>query len=84
MMKYKLFIPSYETIEDAFEIDAYFEDEAVEKYCEHIYHENDGWDWMKNDGCKTKICSVDESGKMTYYCFELEYIPSFFVAEVEA
>lgn len=84
-MKYKLFIPSFgDTVEDAYQIESIWPDDAVLEYCKHLHDENDGWEWMRNDGCQTKICVVDENEKVSYYCFELEYEPSFIVAEVPA
>lgn len=81
-MKYKLYIPEWgETIDDAHDMECKhgWEDSVVREFCDHLYHNRDGWEWMGSDGGHTKICVVDETGKTSYYVFEVEYEPQFLV-----
>jgi hypothetical protein len=51
----------------------------LKEYCDHLYSNCDGWEWMKNSS--DRIIAIDESGKVSYYSFEVDYEPVFYVSE---
>ena len=53
----------------------------VRDFCKHLYHERDGWEWMKDTSERVVIVGEDES--VRYFSFELEYEPTFFTLEVK-
>lgn len=84
-MKYKLYVPALgETIDDAHEMNCKFgfEPGAVNDFCEYMYSNRDGWEWMASDGGHTKIHIVDETGKESVYSFQVDFEPSFSVYKV--
>ena len=86
-MKYKLYVPALgETIEDAHEMDCKFgfEDLTVSDFCQHLFSNRDGWEWMKNDSGYTKIHIVDENGNESVYSFDIDYEPVFSVYKEKA
>jgi hypothetical protein len=56
-------------------------DVYVREFCDYLYSERDGWEWMKNS--TETIVVVDEEGTVRRYSFELEYEPSFYVTELK-
>ena len=86
-MKYKLYIPDHgETIDDAYEIECKFgfEDLVVSDYCEYIWSDRDGWDWMSRNQGSTKIHIVDEQGNESVYTFDVDFRPEFSVYKHKA
>jgi hypothetical protein len=55
--------------------------EKLGEFCDYLYSERDGWEWMKNS--TETIVVVDEEGTVRRYSFELEYEPSFYVTELK-
>lgn len=52
-------------------------DYELKDYCDYLYNERDGWEWMKNSD--ERILAIDESGNKLYYSFEVDYEPVFYV-----
>lgn len=56
-----------------------FLDYELQEYCKYLYSNRDGWEWMKDSD--ERIIAIDESGKKSYFNFELDYEPVFYVSE---
>lgn len=85
-MKYKLYIPDLgETIDDAHEIECKFgfEDMVVAEYCEYLWSDRDGWDWMNTGKESTKIHVVDENGNESVYTYDIDFEPVFSVTKTK-
>lgn len=85
-MKYKIYLEQeYKDFNGDLEPDREIEcepdwlDYELKDYCEYLYNNRDGWEWMKDSD--ERIIAVDESGEMSYYVFELDYEPVFYVSE---
>ena len=61
------------------ECDPFMLDYELKEYCDYLYSERDGWEWMKDSD--ERIIAIDESGKMQYFVFGLDYEPVFYVSE---
>lgn len=61
------------------ECDPIWLDYELQDYCKYLYNERDGWEWMRDS--KERIVAVDESGELSYYVFELDFEPTFYVSE---
>ena len=86
MMKYKIYLEQeYNDFngdlepDSEIECDPIFLDYELKEYCEYLYDNRDGWEWMKNSD--ERIIAVDENGELSYYVFELDYQPVFYVSE---
>jgi hypothetical protein len=85
-MKYKVYLEQeYKDFNSGLEPDWEIEcdpimlDYELREFCEYLYDNCDGWEWMKNSD--ERIIAIDESGEMSYYVFELDYEPVFYVSE---
>ena len=86
-MKYKIYLEEeYNSFDGDLEPDweiecsnSMFLDFDLKGYCEYLYNNRDGWEWMK--GSNERIIAIDESGEILYFNFELEYEPVFYVSE---
>ena len=52
-------------------------DYELKDYCKYLYNERDGWEWMKDS--TERILAIDELGEVSYYSFELDFEPVFYV-----
>ena len=85
-MKYKIYLENeYNEFNGDLEPDWKIEcnpvmlDYELQEYCDHLYSNSDGWEWMKDSD--ERIIAIDESGKVSYYHFNLDYEPVFYVSE---
>jgi hypothetical protein len=85
-MKYKIYLEDeYRDFAGELEPDSEIEcdpdwlDLELKDYCDYLYSNRDGWEWMKDSD--ERILAIDESGKMLYYSFEVEYEPVFYISE---
>jgi hypothetical protein len=85
-MKYKIYLEEeYKAFAGELEPDREIEcdpdllDYKLEDYCNYLYSNCDGREWMKDS--TDRILAVDESGNKLYYCFEVDYEPVFYVSE---
>lgn len=83
-MKYKIYLEDDYNGSDGdlepdreIECDPILLDYELKDYCDYIYSERDGWEWMKDSD--ERILAIDESGNKSYYEFVLEYEPVFYV-----
>jgi hypothetical protein len=82
-MKYRIYLE--DEYEDDLEPDREIEcepdwlDIELKDYCEYLYNERDGWEWMKNSD--ERILAIDESGNKLYYHFEVDFKPVFYISE---
>ena len=61
------------------ECDPVMLDCELTKYCEYLYDNCGGWEWMKNSN--ERILAIDENGNKTYFAFEVDYEPVFYISE---
>ena len=61
------------------ECDPIMLDYELQDYCKYLYDNCDGWEWMRDSD--ERIIAVDESGEMSYYVFEVDYEPVFYVSK---
>ena len=54
-------------------------DYELKDYCDYVYSNRDGWEWMKDS--TERILAIDESGNKLYYSFELDFEPVFYISE---
>ena len=88
-MKYKIYLEDeYKSFDGDLEPDWEIEcsnsmllDFDLKGYCEYLYNNRDGWEWMKDSD--ERIIAIDESGEMLYFYFELDYEPVFYVSEAK-
>jgi hypothetical protein len=85
-VKYKIYLEQeYKDFNGELEPDREIECELdwlnyeLKDYCDYLYNMRDGWEWMKDSD--ERIIAVDESGKLSYYSFEVDYEPVFYVSE---
>lgn len=86
-MKYKLYLEQeYKDFDGNLEPDKEVEadelyglDYQISVYCRYLYHDRDGWEWMKNSD--ELILAIDEQGNMKKFGFELDFEPTFYVSE---
>lgn len=81
-MKYKIYLEQeYKDFDGDREIECEPDwlDYKLKDYCNYLYSNRDGWEWMKDSD--ERIIAVDESGKLSYYSFEVDYEPVFYVSE---
>lgn len=86
-MKYKLYLEEeYKDFNGDLEEDMTVEcsdfimlEHELKQYCEHLYDNRDGWEWMKNSN--ERIVAVNENGEVFYFQFMLQYEPYFYVSE---
>jgi hypothetical protein len=83
-MKYKIYLEDeYQDFAGDLEPDREIEcspdwlDYELKDYCDYLYSNRDGWEWMK--GSSERILAIDESGEKLYYSFEVEFEPTFYV-----
>ena len=83
-MKYKIYLEQeYKDFDGELEPDREIEcepdwlDYELKEYCDYLYSERDGWEWMKDSD--ERILAIDESGEKSYYSFEVDYEPVFYV-----
>lgn len=83
-MKYKIYLEDeYRDFAGELEPDREIEcepdwlDYELKQYCDYLYNERDGWEWMK--GSTERILAIDESGEKSYYSFEVDFEPTFWV-----
>lgn len=83
-MKYRIYLESeYRDFAGELEPDREIEcdpdwlDYELKSYCDYLYSNRDGWEWMRNSD--DRILAIDESGEVSYYGFEVEYEPAFYV-----
>lgn len=50
----------------------------VSDFYKYLYHERDGWEWMKDSS--ERIVVVGEDGSVRYFNFELQFEPTFFIS----
>lgn len=85
-MKYRVYLEneydeSYHDNESGWQIECQpnWLDYELKEFCDHVYSNCDGWEWMKNSD--ERIIAIDETGKKLYFSFELDYEPVFYVSE---
>lgn len=85
-MKYKIYLEQeYNDFNGDLEPDQEIEcdpimlDHGLKDYCDYLYSNRDGWEWMKDSD--ERILAIDESGNKKYFAFELDYEPVFYVSE---
>ena len=86
-MKYKIYLEAelYEEFDVNIEPDREIEcvpdllDYELQEICKYIYYNCDGWEWMKDSN--ERILAIDETGKISYFVFEIDYEPVFYVSE---
>lgn len=83
-MKYRIYLESeYRDFAGDLEPDREIEcdpewlDYELKDYCDYLHSNRDGWEWMKDSD--ERILAIDESGNKSYYNFEVEYEPAFYV-----
>jgi hypothetical protein len=84
-MKYKLYLEDeYKDFNGDLDEDMTVEcsnfimlDYELKEYCDYLYSNRDGWEWMK--GSDERILAIDESGEKSYYSFEVDFEPTFWV-----
>jgi len=85
-MKYKIYLEDeYDSFDGdldpdwEIECDPIMLDYELKEYCDYLYSNRDGWEWMRDSD--ERILAVDETGEVSYYGFEVEYEPVFYVHE---
>lgn len=85
-MKYKIYLEQeYKDFDGELEPDREIEcepdwlDYELKDYCDYLYSNCDGWEWMKDSF--ERILAIDESGNKSYYSFEVDYEPVFYISE---
>ena len=85
-MKYKIYLEEeYRDFTGELEPDRVIEcepdwlDYELKDYCDYVYSNRDGWEWMKDSN--ERILAIDESGNKMYYSFELNFEPVFYISE---
>ena len=83
-MKYKIYLEEEYTDfagqlepDRVIECDPEWLEFKLKNYCDDLYSNRDGWEWMKDSD--ERILAIDESGKMSYYSFEVDYEPVLYV-----
>lgn len=86
-MKYKIYLEQeYKDFDGNLEPDWELEcsnsmllDFDLKEYCKYLYRNRDGWEWMRDSD--ERILAIDESGNKSYYSFEVDYEPVFYISE---
>jgi hypothetical protein len=85
-MKYKIYLEQeYRDFAGDLEPDREIEcepnwlDYELTQYCKYLYDMRDGWEWMRNSD--ERILAIDESGEVSYYSFEVDFEPVFYISK---
>jgi hypothetical protein len=82
-LSYKFILEGEEDFDDfTYQSSSYFRDIACKKYCQYLFHERDGWEWMKDIDYKPMFKVYDPYEKCFYACtVEIGNEPVFYVRD---